>query len=213
MNTLTREEQGKDARGNKYLTKVYQDFTPITPSGSASSYSLTYEDGVYTLTETYTEEVPDPGGGGGQTFPDIWSLDISTTTEPLESHPKFRAGMTASEMANWMAWKQGRESATDPKTSSNAVVQGLYERFNRGETDYLSPRIVLKLQKVYQVPPDLTGVGYKYNTINGNPFNFSTEVNFLAIGATAVTEGSRFRVTLEWLTSKPGGWDSYVYTP
>jgi hypothetical protein len=28
-----------------------------------------------------------------------------------------------------------------------------------------------------------------------------------------VTEGSNFRVTMEWLTSRPGKWDSYIYGP
>jgi hypothetical protein len=214
MKILTRIETGKDARGNKYQTKTYQDFAEIVPTAGVTSWTLTHEDAVYTLTETITEQVPDPGGGSGSTvYPDIWSLDISTVTEPIETAEYFRTGMNAAEMANWMKWKQGREDATDPSTSSNEVVKKLYERFNRGEVEYLTPRIVLKYQKVYQVPPELTGVGFATNTINGNPFDFASTVNFLMTGATAVQEGGTFRVTQEWLTSRPGKWDNLLYGP
>lgn len=212
MKTLTKTETGKDARGNKYLTNVYQDFAEILPAADVTSFALTQEDGVWTLTETFTEQVPDPGGGGGgQGFPDIWSLDVSTVSEPIETNTYFRDGMSASEMANWNKWKQGREDATDPSTSTNPVVQALYARFNRGEVEYLTPRIVLKFQKVYTVPPSLTGVGFATNNVSGNPFTFSSNVNFLMTGASAVQEGGKYRVTMEWLTSRPGKWDTLLY--
>jgi hypothetical protein len=222
MSTLIRTETGKDARGNKYLTNVYQDFASMTPDAAATSFTLTQEDGVYTLTETFTEEVPDPGGGGGgQVFPDIWSLDVSTTTEPIETNPYFKDNISAQEMGYWAAWKAGKEPTVEggpvtypiefPAGSSNPVVGELYARFNRGETDYLAPRCVVKHQKVYLVPPSLYGVGYATNDIAGNPFDFPEDVNFLMTGATAVQEGSTFRVTFEWLVSKPGGWDVLIY--
>jgi len=210
MKTLTKIETGKDARGNKYQTSVFRDFSEMEPNNNVTSWTLTREDGVYTLVETVTEQIPEPGGGATQ-YPDIWSLDISTVSEPLETNPYFRDGMSAAEMANWMKWKQGREDAVDPKKSSNSVVQNLYARFSRGETDYLSPRIVLKHQKVYTVPPSLVGVGRAFNDVQGNPFSFSSQVNFLLTGATALQEGGTYRVTLEWLTSKPGKWDQLVY--
>jgi hypothetical protein len=218
MKTLTKTETGRDARGNKYLTKVYQDFAEMIPSASATSWTLTQEDGVYTLTETFTEEVPDPGGGGGGvTYPDIWSLDVSTITEPIETNPYFKNGMAGLAMAQWSAWKLGREPGTNtypsgfPANSENPVVQEIYARFNQGETDYLSPRCVLKHQKVYVTPPALTGVGYAGGDPDGNPFSFPSDVNFLLTGATAVQEGGTFRVTFEWLVSKPGKWDVLIY--
>jgi hypothetical protein len=214
MSTLVRTETGKDQRGNKFLTNTYESFTEITPSPGVNSYSITQNDGVYTLVETYTEQVPDPGGGGGgTTFPDIWSLDITTTSEPIETHPVFRLTMSAEEMANWTAWKQGRADATDPGTSTNPAVQNLYLRYNRGQVDYLAARIVLKHQKVYVAPPSMAGVGLALNDIDGNPFTFSSAVNFLVTGATCVQEGGNYRVTMEYLTSSFGKWDSYLYGP
>lgn len=216
MSTLTRVETGRDARGNLYQTKVWKGFTELTPSSSATSYTLTQEDGVYTLSETFTENVPDPGGGGA-TYPDIWSLDVSTITEPIETADYFKNGMAGSAMAQWSAWKLGREPGPNtyvsgfPASSDNPVVQQIYERFNRGETDYLSPRVVVKLQRVYLVPPDLGGTGYAFSTIAGCPFTFGSDVNFLLTGATAVTEGNLYRVTKEWLVSKSGKWDSLIY--
>jgi hypothetical protein len=220
MTTLTKVETGRDARGNLYQTKVWQAFAEITPNTAATSYTLTQEDGVFTLTETFTENVPDPGGGGSS-FPDIWSLDVSTITEPLETNSYFRDGLTGQQMGWWNAWKMGRDAeggkiypidgfpGSGPSTSS--VVQALYERFNRGETDYLSPRVVVKLQRVYTVPPNLNGTGFAMGKPAGCPFTFRSDVNFLQTGATAVTEGGLYRVTLEWLVSKPGNWDVLVY--
>lgn len=216
MSTLVRTETGRDARGNKYLTNVFESFETMIPDSGASSWSLTQSDGVFTLTETYTEQVPDPGGGGGGgvTFPDIWSLDVSTISEPLETFLLFRPPFISDEnMAKWTAWKQGREGAPDPRTLGSQYILRLYERFNRGETDYLTPRIVLKHQKVYAAPPSFAGVGKATNAVLGNPFTFNTNVNFLMTGATAVSEGKNYRVSMEWLTSRPGGWDSYIYGP
>jgi hypothetical protein len=218
MKTLTRVETGRDARGNKYQTKVYQDFAEMTVTSGVTSYVATQEDGVYTLSETITEEVPDPGGGGGAGFPEIWSLDVSTISEPIETNAYFRTGMSLAEMSWWARWKAGMEAAAGtpdgfPASSTNQVVQNLYQRFNRGETDYLTPRIVVKFQKVYMVPPPLTGVGRATNDIAGNPFTFSNTVNFLMTGGTALREGGTYRVTMEWLTSKPGGWDQLIYGP
>lgn len=219
MSTLVRTETGRDARGNKFLTNTYESFDQPTPDTTASSWTLAQADGVWTLTETYTEQVPDPGGGGGVTYPDIWSLDVSTVTEPIESFILFRLNISAQEMGYWQNWKAGKEPGTDtypsgfPGNSTNAYIQQLLLRFNRGEVDYLTPRIVVKHQKVYSVPPQLTGVGYATNDIQGCPFNFSNQVNFLMTGATATQEGANFRVTMEWLTSRPGKWDSYIYGP
>ena len=215
MSTLVRTETGRDQRGNKFQTNVYESFTSILPSANASSWSLTHADAVFTLTETFTEQVPDPGGGGGGAgFPDIWSLDITTSSEPIETNKVFRDGLSASEMAEWTAWKQGRDGDYAdgfPASSGNASVQALFARFNRGETDYLAPRIVLKLQKVYVTPPSLGGVGYAQGTPSGCPFTVPTGTNWLFTGATSVTEGGKYRVTQEWMSSSNGPWDSYIY--
>lgn len=217
MSTLVRVETGRDTRGNKFQTNTYESFDQPTPDTTASSWTLSQADGVWTLTETYTEQVPDPGGGGGTTYPDIWSLDVSTVSEPIETFLLFKNNISAQEMGYWQNWKAGREPGADtypegfPVSSSNAYLQQLLLRFNRGEVDYLTPRIVVKHQKVYSVPPSLAGVGYATNSIQGCPFSFSNQVNFLMTGATSTQEGANFRVTMEWLTSRPGGWDSYIY--
>jgi hypothetical protein len=213
MSTLVRTEVGRDQRGNKFQTNVSESFTTMTPDTAASSWTLTQADGIFTLTETYTEQVPDPGGGGGggTTFPDIWSLDLSTVTEPIETHPRFQSPAISDElMRRWTQWKIDRNG--NPTTWGNERITALYIRFNRGTTDYLSPRIVLKLQKVFSSPPaDLARVGYAFGKPTGCPFDFSTSVNFLFTGATCMQEGSNYRVTAEWLTSKPGGWDALLY--
>lgn len=221
MSTLVRTETGRDSRGNKFLTNTYEDFSQMTPDSAASSWSLSQQDGVWRLEETYTEQVPDPGGGGGSTtFPDIWSLDVSTITEPIETNAYFRNGMSPQQMSWWAAWKAGKDPGDNSYPndgfpgagpSTNQVVQALYERFNRGETDYLSPRCVVKHQKVYSVPPDFYSVGFATNDPAGNPFSFPEDVNFLMTGATASQEGGNFRVTQEWLVSKPGKWDVLIY--
>ena len=212
MSTLVRTEVGRDQRGNKYQTNVTQSFQTMTPDPQASSWSLTQDDGVFTLTETYTEQVPDPGGGGGggTTYPEIWSLDISTVTEPIETNSRYGVtNISDALMRRWTQWKIDRVG--NPSTWGNTYITELYVRFNRGIVDYLSPRIVLKFQKVYASPPSLVGVGRAINSIQNNPFTFSNEVNFLTTGATCVQEGSNYRVTIDWLTSARGGWDVALY--
>lgn len=215
MSTLVRTELGRDARGNKFQTNTTESFETITPDAAASSWTLTHSDGIYTLTEVYTEQVPDPGGGGGgTTYPDIWSLDVSTISEPIETNPHFKDGMSSLEMSQWTAWKQGRDTGYPngfPQNSGNDVIKDLLLRFNRGETDYLTPRIIIKHQKVYATSPEFSGVGKAISFIDGCPFDFGDNVDFLITGATAMQEGNNFRVTIEWLTSKPGFWDSLIY--
>lgn len=220
MSTLTRTEVGRDARGNKFQTNVTESFDAITADPNASSWTLSHADGIYTLTEIYTEAIPDPGGGGGTTYPDIWSLDVSTVQEPIETFVLFKNNISAQEMGWWTQWKAGKDPGANtypdngfPRTSSNPYLIQMLIRYNRGETDFMTPRIVVKHQKVYQVPPSLGSVGYASNDIQGCPFAFSNQVNFLFTGASSVTEGANYRVTQEWLTSKPGKWDSYIYGP
>jgi len=218
MSTLVRTEVGRDQRGNKFQTNVYESFTTMTPDPAASSWTLTQSDGVFTLTETYTEQVPDPGGGGGgTTYPDIWSLEASTISDPIESNNYFKYGLSAQEMGWWTQWKSGAAFGPNtypegfPKNAENPKIGELLERFNRGETDYLSPRIIIKHQKVYSVAPTFSLVGKAFGTIDGCPFQFGTTINFLFTGASITQEGSNYRVTLEYLTSKSNFWDELIY--
>jgi hypothetical protein len=120
-------------------------------------------------------------------------------------------------MGWWTQWKSGAAFGPNtypegfPKNAENSKIAELLERFNRGETDYLSPRIIIKHQKVYSVPPAFSLVGKAFGTIDGCPFQFGTTNNFLFTGASITQEGSNYRVTLEYLTSKSNFWDELIY--
>jgi len=218
MGTLVKETFSKDARGFVSTEQVLEAFDGhITPDSGARSWVQSVSDGKYTLTQTFTDEIPnpDPGGGGPpQVFPDTWSIEVSTASEPIENHPIF-ATVSAAEWKQVSKWKRNPNDPTlEPPgwTPASAGPTGAkFEAlFNRGNTTFLSPRIVFKHTYTATAPPSLGDVG-KISFPSFASGIGPAGVNYILTGASCVSEGANYKVSLEWLGSALGGWDPDLY--
>ena len=203
MATETQVEVSKDPTGLVTRTLTKQTLAGWEdPSDDARSYRVTQTDGVVTIVEEYFD-----------TMPPVYSIDVSTTQEPIESHPKF-AELTAKQRQDWGKWKQNSQDPTlngwDPATDPSTLFQKLYAYFNQGITAYFAPRIVVKHSTLEDSAPGAGDVGIISST--GYPGN-TGPVNFILTGLSGQQEGNKWRVTREYLGSARGSnWDSYLYT-
>jgi hypothetical protein len=207
MATETQVEVSKDPTGLVTRTLTKQTLSGWEdPSDDARSYRVTQTDGVVTIVEEYFD-----------TMPPVYSIDVSTTQEPIESHPKF-AELPADIRQKWGKWKQNSTDPTlivngvawNPVTETNTLFQKIYAYFNQGVTAYFAPRIVVKHSTLEDSAPAANDVGIISST--GYPGN-TGPVNFILTGLSGQQEGNKWRVTREYLGSARGNnWDAYLYT-
>jgi hypothetical protein len=190
MATITQVERSADPTGLVTETITTQDFAELEPSGAARSYKITQADGVWTrVEESFT------------TNPAVYAIDVSTTQEPIESHPFF-ASMTAHDREAWALWKQNPNNPElngwNPATSEDQNFQQLYDFWQKGITNYFAPRIVIKETNVEDSAPDVSGVGH----VSDTGYTGATgSVNFILAGVSGQQEGTKYRVTREFLGS------------
>lgn len=218
MANLTKVTQSRDARNYLVTEEVWEAFDGfITPSESARTWSQSHTEGKWQLTQTFTNEVPnpDPGGGGPPTvYPDTWSVEVSTASEPIESHPQF---VTISD-EDWKKIKTWKGNSNDPSLDGwhpgqggSGTVGGLYEALiNKNIQTYLAPKIVIKHTYFSNSVPNLASIGRK------NFPSFASGigpqgVDYIMTGASAVQSGSGYRISMEWLGSALGGWINQIY--
>ena len=213
MPTLVSSTVSKDNRGFMTTELVYEDFAQMTPDGAARSYSQRVVDGKWTLTETYTDELTPGGGGEPPTYPDTWSIEISTGSEPIESHPQFSGYFTDAQWEKYRLWKNGQPDPADwtPSTQMGDRGQILQNRIDKGITTFLAPKIVVRHTYTSTAKADLSAVG-KINFPSFASGITPAGVNFIITGASLTQDGALYRISYEWLGSAPGGWDSYLYS-
>lgn len=214
MATLVKQTFTKDSKGFVSTENVYEAFDAhISPTEGARSWTQSVSDGKYSLTETFTDEIPnpDPGGGGPpNVFPDTWSIEVSTSAEPIETHPIF-ASVTTEQWAQVRLWKNGAPNPAGWTPGSVGPTGAKYQALiDRGQTTYLSPRIVVKHTYTNTEIPNLSQVG-RLNFPSFIEGKGPAGVDYILTGATAVKEGPNYKVALEWLGSAFGGWDPVLY--
>lgn len=201
MATITQVERSADPTGLITETITTQDFAELTPSGSARSYRITQADGVWTrVEESFAEN------------PVVYAVDVSTTQEPIESHPFFLS-MTAKDRENWAIWKQNPNNPDlngwTPATSTDSNFVLLYDFWQKGITNYFAPRIVIKQTTLETEAPTVSNVGKLSAT--GYPGDTGS-VDFILAGVSAQQEGTNFRMTREYLGSAFGTvWNADIY--
>ena len=212
MGTLVSVSTTRDPRGFTTSEYVYEDFAEMTPDADARSWTQRLTDGKYTLTETYTDEQTPGGGGNPPTYPDTWSVEISTGSEPIESHPQFSSYFSDAQWEKYRLWRNGAPDPADwtPATQMGDRGAQLQLRISKGITTYLAPKITVKHTFTQVGKPTLAAVGQ----INWPDFASGitpSGVNFILTGASVTQDGNLYRVAYEWLGSAPGGWDTFLY--
>jgi hypothetical protein len=202
MATETQVEVSRDPTGLVTRTVTSQSFTWQDPASDCRSYRVTHADGVVTRVEEFFDENPP-----------VYSLDVATSQEPIESHPYF-SQLSPSDREAWSKWKQNSTDPSlngwDPGQHGDATFQFLYYLWQRGITNYFAPRIVVKCTTLESSQPNASLVG----KISATGYSGDTgSVNFLLTGLSAQQEGTKFRVTREYLGSANGTvWESSIYS-
>ena len=202
MATQTQIEVSRDLTGLQTRTVTKQAFAWEDPDENSRSYKVTQGDGVVTIVEEFYDTNGTP----------IYNGDISLTTEPLESHQGC-SELTTKQRDDWARWKANPNDpglkGWDPSTDSSSGIQFLYLNFLKGITTYLAPRAVIKHVTIEDEAPDIGGVGLISAT--GYPGD-SGNRNFIMAGVSFQQEGSKYRVTTEYLGSQVGSvWDPNIY--
>jgi len=119
--------------------------------------------------------------------------------------------VSAAEWSQVRLWKNGQPSPSNWTPSVVGETGAKYQSLiDKGTTTYLSPRIVIKHTYTSSTIPSLAQVG----RINFPSFAGGITppgVDFILTGASAVQEGSYYKISLEWLGSAFGGWDKNLY--
>ena len=131
--------------------------------------------------------------------------------EPIETHEKFK-NISAADWKKWNLWKNNtKDEALEgwkPDTGAMADLAALYEK---GVTDYLVPRAVVRITRIEGSSPRLSNLG-KIDAPSGAP-TLPSGANWMLTGASgAKQEGGKWSNTYEYMSSGPAGWNSEIYS-
>lgn len=154
-------------------------------------------------------------------YGDSYTISGTASQEPLATHPHFQANgkwpVTEDEWKTWDKWqKEGTDISSENLTSFSEGFQKFVKLYLNGFTDYLQPRITLRLVDSSTEDPDLSELGKI-----AQPAQAPT----LADGANWLLtslDGSKdlsiddedepsWEVTREYMSSGPGGWNEDIY--
>lgn len=202
MATETQIEVSKDPTGLVTRTTTKQAFIWEDPSADCRSSRVTKSDGVVTIVEEFFDEMPP-----------VYAIDISTTQEPVETHPYFKP-ISSTLRKKWAMWKQNPTNPElkgwNPSTETGEEFSTLYVLWNKGVTNYFAPRTVIKHTTLENTAPSSNDVGILSET--GYPGNLGP-VNFILTGLSGQQEGAKWRITREYLSSARGSnWENVLYT-
>jgi hypothetical protein len=200
--TETQVEVSKDPTGLITRTTTKQAFQWEDPSPDCRSYRVTQTDGVVTVVEENFDDMPA-----------VYALDVSTTQEPVESHPYF-APLSQKNRQDWAIWKQNPNNPDlngwTPADETGTEFSTLYALWTKGITNYFAPRIVIKVTTLEDTEPNASEVGIISDPGYGGNVG---PVNFILTGLSGQQEGLKWRVTREFLGSARGSnWEAVLYT-
>jgi len=149
------------------------------------------------------------------TVGDTYSLTGTASQEPLATHPYFQTNgkwaVTDSEWKTWDKWqKEGTDIATQTLTTYSTGFQKFIELYLKGFTDYLQPRLTLRLVDASTSEPTITELG-KISDPARAP-GLSDGANWLLTGIDASPDAdNNWEVSREYISSGPGGWNADIY--
>ena len=203
MPTEVQIEEAKDPTGLVTRTTTKSSLAGwFDPSPDCRSYRVTQNDSQVTVVEEFFDEMPP-----------VYALDVSTTQEPVESHPYFKE-LASKQRQDWALWKQNPNNPDlngwNPAEDTDGKIVTLFLLWQKGITNYFAPRIVIKCTTLEDTEPDANDVGHTSNTGYGGN---TGDVNFILLGLSGQQEGSKWRVTREYLGSAQGSvWEPVLYS-
>jgi hypothetical protein len=157
---------------------------------------------------TYDEVDPTVG--------DTYSISGTASQEPLATHPYFQKDgkwvVSESEWKKWDKWqKEGTDISSLTLTAEGGVgFQSFIYLYLRGFTDYLQPRVSIRVTDANTTEPKFDDLG-KIATPALAPTLPGT-ANWLMTGCDASKDADgNWEVTREFMSSGPGGWNPYIY--
>ena len=200
-----KSEWATNNKGQLIESQTWESFAgaPSAPSG-AKNIRRSVADGKYTL----VCDVVAQGGSNVEEF----TVEGSMSQEPIETHEAFK-DILPEDWKKWNLWKTNPSdeslSGWTPAQGSTAL-QKLGALFERGVTDYLVPRAVVRITKSETSPPRLQRLG-RIETPAGAP-TLPSGANWMLTGASgAREEGSNWSNTYEYMSSGPAGWNREIY--
>ena len=153
-------------------------------------------------------------------FGDSYTVSGTASQEPLATHPHFQAdgkwAISDDEWKKWDAWqKSGADIANEPLTIYSEGFQKFVQLSLKGFTDYLQPRVTVRIVNAQSEAPNLDGLG-KISTPSSAP-TLPAGGNWLLSGVDAEKDLSvdesepGWTVTTEYISSGPGGWNVDIY--
>lgn len=143
-------------------------------------------------------------------------LGISLSEEPLETHSRYVAELTAIQIQTASEWAKNPPKTDgepeEPDTAGWPALQiELYEFLSKGVTSYRSPRPTWTKSWVSSSrPASLNKVG-KIDTPSGNPPTPGVGRTWLNTGLTSTQSGLVFENEESWELSGLGGWITEIY--
>ena len=177
----------------------------ITPPSGAKNIRRSIADGRAVL----TYEQQDEGVG------DTYSVSGTASQEPLATHPYFQSGgkweVSVSEWKTWDKWqKEGADIAQENIASYSTGFQKFVELTLKGFTDYLQPRVTIRVTDANTDEPSISDLG-KIDSPTRAP-QLSSGANWLLAGIDATQDADgKWEVTREFISSGPGGWNEDIY--
>lgn len=152
---------------------------------------------------------------------DSYTISGTASQEPLATHPFFQAnGKWVVSEDEWKKWDKWQKEGTD---ISSQNLQGFSQGFQKfiklslnGFTDYLQPRITLRIVDANTEEPDLSELG-KIAQPEAAP-TLADGANWLLTSIDgskdlSIDEGEpAWEVTREYMSSGSGGWNVDIYS-
>jgi len=146
---------------------------------------------------------------------DSYTISGTASQEPLATHPHFQPegkwAVTEAEWQKWDKWqKEGADIAQQNITSEGEGFQKFIKLSLAGFTDYLQPRVSIRVTDANTTEPNLSELG-KIARPPKAP-TLSDGANWLMTGCDASKDADKnWEVTREYMSSGPGGWNVDIY--
>jgi hypothetical protein len=146
---------------------------------------------------------------------DTYTVSGTASQEPLATHPFFQTdgkwAVTDEEWQKWDKWqKEGADISQQNITSEGEGFQKFIQLTLAGFTDYLQPRVSIRVTDANTDEPDLSELGKIADPAKAP--TLADGSNWLLTGVDASEDADKnWEVTREYMSSGPGGWNADIY--